>query len=86
MTFFLPKNFSSQSLKKSILIYCKLFDKFISKVKCRPKELYSGNLKIISYINIKTIFGLLLPFAISFMFELKFLSFKKKFDMTLGLI
>ena len=83
--FFPTKIFQPDQFKKSILVYCKLFDKFILKVEWRPKKLYSGNSKRIFYVNVKIFFGLYLAFAINFMFELKML-FKKKFDMAPDLI
>ena len=51
----------------------------------KTKNLHSGNWKRNFYVNVKTIFGLHLPFAIKFMFELK-MSFKTIFYMTPGLI
>ena len=73
---FSSQKFFKPKFKKSVLTYCKLFNKFISKVKKKPKKLHSGNLKRTFYVNVKTIFGLHLPFAINFMFELN-KSFKK---------
>ena len=49
------------------------------------KKFHPENSKRTFYVNIKIIFGLHVPFAMNFMFELKML-FKKIFDMTPGLI
>ena len=70
MTSFFQKNFLAK-VQKTVLTHCKLFDKFILKVKLRPKKLHPENLKRTFYVNIKIIFGLHVPFAINFMFELK---------------
>ena len=70
--------------KKMVLTYCKLFDKFISKLNKDQKTSFLKFEKNF-YVNVKTIYGLYFPFAINFMFELK-MSFRKKLVMTSGLI
>ena len=83
--FFPPKKFSCKSLKKrSLLIaYCliNLFQK-LNKVK---KNFIFEIRKELFFVKVKIIFGLHFRFAINFMFELK-MSFRKKLDMTSGLI
>ena len=71
--FFLPKKFSRQSLKKqSLLIANCLINLFRKLNTCKDqKKLYPENSKRTFYVSIKIIFGLHVPFAINFMFELK---------------
>ena len=65
-------------VKKTVFIYCKLFDKFISKLTIKTKKtpLWKFEKNFLCKRQVKTIFGLHLPFAINFMFEVK-MSFLK---------
>ena len=80
--FFLPKKFSRQSLKKRFLLIANFLINLFRKLN---KDQKPENSKRTFYVNIKILFGLHVPFAINFMFELK-MSFKKIFDITPGLI
>ena len=74
--FFLQKIFKSRFKRVSLLIANCLTNLF-QKLNKKLKKLHSENLKrTFFYVNVKTIFGLHLPFAINFMFELNKL-FKK---------
>ena len=75
MTFSSQKFFKPKFKKVSLLIANCLINLF-RKLKKNLKKLHSGNLKRTFYVNMKTIFGLHLPFAINFMFEFN-KSFKK---------
>ena len=73
--FFLQKIFKSRFKRVSLLIANCLTNLF-QKLNKKLKKLHSENLKRTFYVVVKTIFGLHLPFAINFMFELNKL-FKK---------
>ena len=75
MTFSSQKTFTPKFKKMPLLIANCLINLF-GKLNKNLKKLHSGNLKRTFYVNVKTIFGLHLPFAINFMFELN-KSFKK---------
>ena len=75
MTFSSQKTFTPKFKKMSLLIANCLINLF-QKLNKNLKKLHSGNLKKTFYVNVKTMFGLHLPFAINFMFELN-KSFKK---------
>ena len=75
LTFSSQKIFKPKFKKVSLLIANCLINLF-RKLNKSLKKLHSGNLKRTFYVNVKTIFGLHLPFAINFMFELN-KSFKK---------
>ena len=74
-------DFSSQKIfkpkfKKVSLLIANCLINLFRKLNKNLKKLHSGHLKRTFYVNVKTIFGLHLPFAINFMFELN-KSFKK---------
>ena len=74
-------DFSSQKIftpkfKKVSLLIANFLINLFRKLNKNLKKLHSGHLKRTFYVNVKTIFGFHLPFAINFMFELN-KSFKK---------
>ena len=83
MTFSSQKTFKPKFKKVSLLIANCLINLF-RKLNKNLKKSHSGNLKITFYVNVITIFGLHLPFAVNFMLNL--ISHLKKFGMIPGLI
>ena len=78
--FFPPKKFLCQSIKKRSLPIANCLINLFQKLNKDQKNFILEIQK-----ELKTIYGLHFPFAINFMFELKML-FRKKLDMTFGLI
>ena len=80
----LSKKFFCQSLKKRTSLIANCLINIFQKLN-QDQKAPLWKFEKTFYVNVKTIFGLYLSFAINFMLELK-MSFKKKFDMTPGLI